>query len=285
MFEARFENKYGLIRFGGGSGPVFRTKEFAGLGPPKKEFKVAGYAGQPGQELISEKDLARVITLSGDVIPRGSMQRELARMIKILYHPGKLTILSGSRKRSIRCRCTDFDDPERRGKKNAGTVIQFTCDNPYFTDDERRRVDLFQRKNLIQTTFTLPCAFSSRVNRLNVINSGDVQTEPVFTIYNSGTASALAESYGIEIENHTTGQSLLIERHTQSGEVITIDIPARKITSSIAGDITASISQDTYLSDFWLSEGANDIEAVNYNAGEDISVVMEYDNKYIEAVY
>lgn len=284
MFEARFENEYGLIRFGGGSGPVFRTKEFAGLGPPKKEFKVAGYAGQPGQELISEKDLARVITLSGDVIPRGSMQQELARMIKILYHPGRLTILSGSRKRSIRCRCTDFDDPERRGGKISGTVIQFTCDNPYFTDDKRRRVDLFQRKNLIKTTFTLPCAFSSRVNRLNVINSGDVQTEPVFTVYNSGV-STFAESYGIEIENHTTGQSLLIERHTQSGEAITIDIPARKITSSIAGDITASISQDTYLSDFWLAEGANDIEAVNYNAGEDISVVMEYDNKYIEAVY
>ena len=110
------------------------------------------------------------------------------------------------------------------------------------------------------------------------------RTEPVFTVYNSGV-STFAESYGIEIENHTTGQSLLIERHTQSGEAITIDIPARKITSSIAGDITASISQDTYLSDFWLAEGANDIEAVNYNAGEDISVVMEYDNKYIEAVY
>lgn len=284
MFEARFENGYGLIRFGGGRGPVFHVREIAGLGPPKKEFNVTGYAGQPGQELISEKDLARVITLSGDIITP-HMQSEAARMVKILYHPGRLTILSGHRKRSILCRCTDFDDLERRGKDISRAVIQFTCDNPYFTDDSAQKVDLFRRKDLIKTTFTLPCAFSSRINRLTVINSGDVKAEPVFTIYNSGGTSAAAESYGIEIENSTTGQSLLVERNTQPGEAITIDIPGRRVTSSIAGDITASISQDTFLSDFWLAEGANDIEAVNYNAGEDISVVMQYNNKYIEAVY
>lgn len=285
MFEARFENEYGLIRFGGASGPVFRTIEISGLGPPKKEFNVTGYVNQPGQELISEKDTARTITLAGDIISPGTLQQEASRMIKILYHPGRFTILSGNRKRSIGCRCTDFDDLERHGKDIASMVIQFTCDNPYFTDETRQSVELFQRKNLIKTQFTLPCMFSSRTNRLDIINSGDVRAEPVFTIYNSGNVQAFAESYGIELANHTTGQSILIERHTTNGEVITVDIPNRKITSSIEGDITSSISQDTYLSNFWLEEGANDVEAVNYNAGEDISVVMTYDNQYIEAVF
>lgn len=284
MYEARFENEHGLIRFGGGKGPIFHTTEIVGLGPPKKEFNVTGYINQAGQELISQKDMARVITISGDIISK-NVQQEMSRIMKILYHPGILTVLYGNRKRSIKCRCTEIDDAEHHGRQIASTVIQFTCDNPYFTDDTRQKVNLFYRENLIQSTFTLPCAFSIRTNRVNAVNAGDVQAEPVFTIYNSGASVTLGDTYGIELVNHTTDQSILIERLFTDGETVVVNIPERIITSSTAGDITSSISQNSYLSNFWLLEGVNDVEVINHNVGDEISVVMEYDNQYIEAVF
>ena len=287
MFEARYENERGLIRFSGGSGSIFRTLKIAGLGPPAKEFNVTGYAGQPGQTLISEKDLARTITLSGDVTVPDVIHQELSRMMRILYFPGKLTIASGNRKRSINCRCTTFDEPERHGRNIASLVLQFTCDHPYFTDEEPRTVNLFHRKDLIQSSFTLPCVFTERIHRQEVDNAGDFRAEPVITIYNEyqpAGISLLSLDYGVEIINHTTGQKILLERETVPGEVVIIDIPKRRITSNLAGDITASISQDTFLSDFWLETGRNDVESINYSLGENICVVMQYDNQYIEAV-
>ena len=84
--------------------------------------------------------------------------------------------------------------------------------------------------------------------------------------------------------NHTTGQQLVLERAAAAGEVVTIDIPNRQIVSSLDGDVTSVISQDTYLSDFWLDVGVNDVEAVSYATGERIGVVMTYYNQYVEAI-
>ena len=287
MFAARYENELGMIQFSGGGDSIFRTFKVVGLGPPSKESNVTGYAGQPGQFLLSEKDLPRTITLSGDVTAPAMVHQELSRMIRILYHPGRLTIASGSRIRSINCRCTAFDDPEYHGRNIASLVLQFTCDNPYFTDEKLRRVDLFYRKDLVQSSFTLPCIFTERIHRLEVINAGDVQSEPIIKVYNDyqkSGVSLFSKDYGVEIINHTKGQKILLEREIISGETITIDIPNRRITSDVAGDITASISLNSFLSDFWLAVGKNDIEVVNYSTGENIGVVMTYDNQYIEAV-
>lgn len=281
--EIHFENALGMIRFRGAGAAGVRLLAVSGLGLVQKEFRVTGYAGQAGQDLLSEKDLARTITLSCD-FQSDAVHQELSRIMKILYRSGMLTVFSGNQKRSIACRCSDLDEPVYYGKNIVKFVVQFTCDNPYFTDGSPQKIDLLQRKSLLKTTFTLPCKFSQRTSRLVVVNNGDVPSEPVFSIYNSGKSSASSESYGIEIENHTTGQNILLERQTASGEVITVDIPNRKITSSMHGDVTYSISQDTFLSNFALSPGANDIEAVNYNAGEDISVVLRYYNLYTEAV-
>ena len=90
---------------------------------------------------------------------------------------------------------------------------------------------------------------------------------------------------GIKIKNHTTGQHMKLDYVPVAEEVITVDIPNRKVTSSINGSILTAISRKTFLSDFWLAEGVNDIEVTNYNAGAAISAVCRYDNQYVEAVY
>lgn len=286
MLEASFENELGRVRLSG-EGSRFRILQMEGLGPPGKEFNVAGYAGQPGQVLFSEKDLARVITVSGDLIAHEGLRDEMARMFRIFYRPGRLTVGAGNKMRSVSCRCTAIEEPERHGRSIAKLVVQFTCDNPYFTDEYAQKVNLFSREDLITSTFTLPCVFTRRTNRLLVVNAGDVRAEPVFTIYNDNRAAAAATAdteAGVAMINHTTGQQLVLERAAAPGEVVTIDIPNRQIVSSLDGDVTSVISQDTYLSDFWLDVGVNDVEAVSYATGERIGVVMTYYNQYVEAI-
>lgn len=288
LFHMTFENAYGSIEFGGGDAPVYRTTEVTGLGPPQKEFNVVSYAGQAGQETIAEKDLPRVITLGGDLCRTEGVQEELSRMARVLYHPGELKIHSGSKKRKIACRCTAFDDPERRGPNVARFVVQFTADNPFFTDFEPREIPVFQRELLLEGSFTLPCMFSKRTSRQNIFNMGDVKTEPIFTIYSldsDAETSAIDGETGIVVTNHTTGQHIQLECSTTPGEVITIDIPNRRVESSKNPDIITTLTGDSFLSNFWLAEGGNDVEVISYNTGETISVICRYDNQYVEAVY
>lgn len=281
MLIVEFESAAGVLRFGTGH---FRLTEAAGLGPPQKEFTVTSYAGEPGQETISEKDLARVITLSGDV--RGPLRQELARMMRVLYLPGELRIASDDKRRRIACRCTAVEEPVRQGGDMARFVVQFTADRPYFTDYAQQRVSVYQQENFLQTTFTLPCALSTRTSRGIVVNAGDVAAEPVLTIACEEAETVLAEEEtGIEVINHTTGQSLFLLYQPEPGETVVINVPERTITSSKDGNLLDKLSRDSYLSQFWLGTGPNDVEAVRHGLVGDVSMECTFDNQYIEAVY
>lgn len=288
MLAISFENDFGRLWLSGSGGLPLRLLAAEGLGLGGKECNVTSYAGQSGQVLLSEKDAARVITLSFDVSAVGGhLREELSRMMRILYHAGRLTVVSGNRRRVIGCRCTAFEEPERHGRELAALVVQFTCDMPYFTDEVPQSVNLFLRSDKVRSSFTLPCVFTERTNRLLVTNRGDVCAEPVFMVHHAAQdeASALDEAIGLELINHTTGQRILVEHGTVPDETVTIDIAERQITSDIDGDITHTLSQDSYLSDFWLDVGVNDVEAVNYNTAARIGVVMRYDNRYVEAIW
>ncbi|MBE7022724.1 MAG: phage tail family protein [Ruminococcaceae bacterium] len=277
-----YENDLGVLEFGGRQ---LYLRSVSGLGMPKRENTVVTYANQPGQILVAERDAARVITLSCDVVRGDDVARELRRMLRVLQHPGRLTVSVGGMQRVIRCRCSEVDEPVRHGRDIRSVVLQLTCDNPYFTDRTPETETLFSHTDLIEDSFTLPCIFTERINRRIVSNQGDFRTEPVFTIYNApNEAALLAEAVGVELLNHTTGQRLMLEYAIGAGETVTVDIPNRRIVSSTAGNIVAVLSADSYLSDFYLVPGPNDLEAVNYNTGENISVSLSYDNLYIEAV-
>ena len=288
--EFFYENQWGTIHFKGGSrahGAGIYVKAVTGLGMPGKEYQIASYVNRPGQEVISARDLERVITLSVDVCSRHNVQEEVRCMTSVLYHPGTLTILSGTVHRKIACRCSGMEPPEYQGKHIVSVILQLTCDNPYFTDDMPHKVTLFARRDLVSGTFTLPCVFTERTTRKTVTNQGDVSVEPVVTIYNTGSAaveSELTDDYGIYVVNHTTNKTLTLLYHTVPGEFITLDIPSRRVTSNLNGNLIASLAQDSFLSDFCLETGTSDIEVIRHNPSEEINVLLTYDQQYIEAV-
>jgi len=281
-----FKNDLGELALHAGPYPstgIF-IKSMQGLGFVATEDAVVSYVNQPGQVVVSQKDPARVITLSCDIVGRDNSAELLRRMIRILRKEGRLTVCDGVVRRAIRCRCTHVEEPERKSRHIFSTVLQFTCDCPYFTDAKERQVTLFERRDLVQGSFTLPCVFTERVHRCIVYNQGDFRAEPVFRLYNTKTAETVESAADILFVNHTTGQKIVLTHLMTEGEVVTVDIPNRKVESSVCGNLISFLSQDSYLSDFWLEQGVNDLEIINHNTETNTSVLLCYDNQYIEAV-
>ena len=257
-------------------------KAVSGLGLPKRDCAVIGYAGQPGQELLSCRDVGRVITLSFD-LAAGAVE-ELSRVLGILYEPGVLTLENGARKRRISCRTEAVEEPEKRGPGLYSLVAQFVCDKPYFTDEAPVRAPLFYRRDLIESGFLLPCVFTERQDSCVLKNLGDVAAEPVFTVANVGKEESTSEKQGILLKNGRTAKTLHLDYATAPGETLLVDVPGRQIVSSLWGDVTDCLSPDSYLSDFVLLPGENPLLAESLRPGEALSVSLAYDNLYTEAV-
>lgn len=108
---------------------------------------------------------------------------------------------------------------------------------------------------ILNDEFTLPCVFTKSVNEKTLINSGDCETYPVFTVtYNSDLQSGI-----IAIENITTDKKITINYTTSKGETLTVDTFNQTVTSSKNGNITGKITLDTEF--FSLLKGENRVKA------------------------
>lgn len=285
-----YENQWGTIHFCGkrktaDSGVYLKT--ITGLGLPEVEYQTESYVKIPGQRVVQKRDLERVITLSVDVCSEKQMMKIIRNLSCIMYHPGMLTVLSGTIQRKISCRLGRMEEPVRQGRQITSVVLQLICDKPYFTDPSPCKTELYSRRDLICHEFTLPCVFTERTTRTNVINDGDVNVEPILTFYNVGThagSEVQTEHFGVEVVNHTTGKILKLNCNTEPSEVIEVDIPNRKITSNYRGNLITMLASESFLSDFLLITGCNDIEIINHNITEEIQVLLSYERQYVEAV-
>jgi len=259
--------------------------EITGLGYPNKTASTVTYAGQDGQSFTGEVMTARTITISANICNDGNLQNTISNACRILNHLVTLRIESGLMRRQISCRCNAFTcDPPNGAYQHI--VLQLIADKPAFEDYDSTEINIFRRVDLISTPFILPMEFTHRYTDAHIYNSGDNRAEPIFYISNSPVdgIALLDDEIGILITNETTGQHIKLDTTTQDGEIITVDIPHRKITSSTRGNIINTMSLDTFLDDFWLDIGDNRIVVTNYNTTEQISVVCTYKNQYIEAV-
>ena len=275
--QIEFVNETGKISMGSGSD--LRIIEIDGVGLAPKTRNVASYADIVGQNKLSETVNARTITIKGD-IKSTAPQSILTRMMRILNGTGTLKMRFGSKRRSIKADCTEFDISDRNGAYQP-FIIQFICDYPYFSDINSTQIHVFNVQKRLKTAFSLPCVFSTRTAEKDILNKGDVICEPILDI----TAMTSGEENGsIIIANETTAQTIKLNYKPIKDEVVTVDIEKRKITSSVNGDIVYSLDDDSYLSDFYLAKGSNRIRVTNESGGE-INVLCRFSNKYVEAVY
>nr|DAG49073.1 MAG TPA: tail protein [Caudoviricetes sp.] len=279
MTYITYENEAGRLEFCGGGGAPLRIIAIDGLGIPPRTFETAAYYRQPGQETLSATDEPRTITIKFDLNSCGDIIQDVSQITRILYHPGTLTIYNSNRQRSINCYCGAFE-PADRYRQIRAFAAQFVCDFPYFTDGEIHKNDIIKVTNLIKTRFSFPMPFSTLVAEADIVNLGDVDTEPEFYIYNTG--SAFTDKV-ISIYNDTTGQKVSFRASMGLESAIQVNIAARQILLD-STDITSQITTDTFLSDFWLQPGKNHIRADTADHSGGLGVVCCHRNLYIEAV-
>ncbi len=312
MLHISYQNENGKLDFrGGNERNSWRILEIDGLGIAPKSFNTAQYPATVGQRTLSETTGARTISIQCDVNSiksqyggASSNRWEISNTLKILNEPGTLLISNGYKTRKISARCAEAVQGERYG----GYVVfamQFVCDYPYFEDKHTTKVPLFQVEHLLGSTerwylkdgqltkdgiesgkFILPCMFTRYISRANVVNIGDVDTEPIIRIcLNGGTYNGTDGVPGtLVIRNETTNQQieLNLEDAESTTEVI-IDIPTRKIYSQDNKNLIHHLAPTSFLSDFWLKKGQNEICIDNYISKSSV-VECEFSNKYIEAV-
>ena len=314
MLHIVYENKIGRLDFNGGKGcHPWRILEIDGLGLTGKNYETVEYPGGIGQRTLSETLNARTISIQCDVnsiksiyyiSKKWSNRREISRALKILNEPGTLIICDGYRTRKIMARCVEAVQGERHGGYTV-FAMQFVCDYPYFEDKDVTTIPLFKVENLIGTTtrwylkngeltsesieaskFILPCLFTRKTARANVINFGDIDAEPIIRISLNGERyDDSVESFGmLIIHNESTKQKieLNLQDAGDTKEVI-VDIPNRKIYSQDNENLIHHLSPTSFLSDFWLQKGDNLISVDNYISSACV-VECEFSNKYVEAV-
>lgn len=280
MLNLKYKSGRGEVRLSGDSSAIFRITETDGFGVAERSYTAATYTGSDGQSTISSKYLPRTITLSGDIVS-DDIRTEFSRAVDIMSEPGYLYVSDGRADRRIYCNQMNFPDINRilRGKI-ATFAVQFVCDSPYFEDAADTEIPIYRRIKNLSTPFTLPAVFGTTAAENTAFNIGSAAVEPVIAIRFTKTLSS-AET--VTVTNSTTGAFVSFSYTPQSGDVVKIDIPGRRLTSSRLGTITEQLSDDTYLSDFRLERGRNVIGVSVGDAQSGAVVACIFNNKYLES--
>lgn len=273
-----YENELGRISLGGGHADSFNITEINGLSFPETEADTVRFSGVPGQTVVSVAVLPRTITISGDIEDKTGIKTQ--KGAKVFSKSGTLYVVSNSRKRMIKSRCTSFT-PEKRKGIFVPFTLQLVCDNPYFEDISKTKESILKKEKLLKSPFILPVMFSKRITEARIINRGTYENEPVFEITCKENAAC---PKGIVIKNLTTGKSIELLTDVLKDEIITVDINQRKITSNIRGNLLGTLGENSKLSELYLAVGINDIWANAEEEPELLSISCNFRNSYVEAL-
>ncbi len=273
----KYKNLLGTVEMCG----AIRVTRIEGLGLAEKEYDVAIFSGYDGQETVFSRALPRYITIGLEFFSKN--QTELVKnTLRILSQPGYLFIEDDNFSRKIFCNQINAPAPERVLKGQISTlVVQFTCDNPYFEDGQDSRIPLYRRTKNLFGTFSLPMAFGETLMGETIRNVGDFSIEPIITI---NCIKKLETEETVVITNKTTGKSIQFAYTPQGNDEIIIDIKNRTIVSNISGNLINNLSDDSFLGDFVLALGDNDVSVLVGDASSGFAVECRLSNLYDEAV-
>ena len=283
-FALIYESENGIITMTPRSD--YQVMSITGLEQVAAEAYTKRYSRIPGQKTLYKTPEPRTIVIEGRINTLKAQRRFRTDELQKVFDnttEGTLKVNMYGKLRRIKC----YPDTVAFGELNNNKlpfVISLTCDNPYFKDWEDIELSLFTRVNNLIDGMTFPRVFSYRYTQGNAINNGMANIEPIIII-EAGEPTPDAPETGILIENETTGKSILLEYVPSDGEIITIDIPQRKIISSINGDITRYKPLEYSLSEFVFVKGANMIKFTNKDGGQPLTAKAVYSNLYTEAMF
>ena len=276
-----YKNDFGTVTINGTGKGAVRLCGIDGLGIASNEYITAVYTGQDGQSTLSARVLPRCITLALEVTG-DNFAKTLKDTLKVLSRQGMLYIESENLSRRIQCNQVQIPDVDRILKGKISTIaVQFVCDNPYFEDSEDIVLPLYGRYKGLETPFSMPCVFGEIIAGAQIENVGDLDVDPQITLY---YPDLLENAENVTVVNTTTGKGICLDYAPQAGDIVVIDVKSRTITSSKSGNLLNYISADTFLGDFVLKRGINQISVSLGDVTSGFAVQCRYSNLYQEAV-
>lgn len=248
----------------------------SGLDIPTPEYERVTFAKENGTTTVGKRDLMRTITMSIDVHDtKGIIRRKMNRVI---HEEGNLIFITkNGQRRKISAKIGKAES-NPMGAGYFSYVLQFDCDYPYFSDIYPNESFIFNRRNLVSDTFTLPCVFTERSSYADIFNMGDKYVYPKIIIENIGQADS--SDTVLTVLNETTGAFIKMNHQWAVGEVLTFDLETRKIVSSISGNVTKKMTDDTEFSKFYYEVGKNIISCESTSLNALFSAKSLYDSEY-----
>ena len=293
MFRVLYESTAGQIEFGGGDSKIANLTELSGIGIPDRKYNTIDYTGQPGQKTTDRKDSARIITLAGDLY---GGQTELENFLDIVYADGTLYFEFDTQKRRIPCKFYAMSDVKRSaGCDVIPFAVQFIADYPYFLDYEDvvayvfRLEDLWpnlkgsKNKPIVSLTTVDSGMATRRIKELEFEMGGIRGVYPTLYIENlSESTSSTTWTVTVTLSESDGTERAVIELpdRVYPGETIKFDLKHRQIESTRSGDITNTITDRTFLSDFILKPGYNKI-TLTCQTSDTLSAWVVYSPEYI----
>lgn len=275
--KIRYISQGGTVDMGGGGNIISNISRINGFDMPSPNYEEVTYAGENGTTTTGKTDLPRIMTITGDFY---GGQKERNKVLKAFYYPGELYCDFGKTKRKISCKCTNCDDIENYYNSGInGFTVQFQADYPYFSDYYDTMVSLASYVNRVTDTFTLPCVFTELKTYGNVENRGDMICYPVITL--STPYEPTLDTQILCISNDTTGANIKLNYRMQKDEIITVDLSTRRIDSNVSGNITNSMTDDTYLDKFYLEPGENLLRFSSSDKRQLITAYVTFNNLYL----
>ncbi len=300
MSHITFQNELGTLSFSGEGSSNLAVSEIQGLGTPDKNYQTRNYIDFDGQTTISSSFTPRTISMVFDIVS-GDVSKISSDIYRIFSKGGTLYTEFKNGARRIEVNQIFVDSFVPRGTALRSFVVQFICDNPYFSDTYPILKACYETvKNIRYDSKTkswnldTPLIWGTNSNDVTLINSGDSRVYPTLTVYSSGTAE---DNRGIELlrvdpkNPDNVLQRFAITHKLSDGEVITFcfnqrsDLKRRYIKSSLGTNLLNTRTEDSSLDNFYLEPGENRIILNNLSPGNTLSASITYDNQYVEGVY
>lgn len=282
----QLSNEYGIFEIGGGTHPNANLQEITGLGLVSKETEEVSYSGMDGAVILNERCSSRTMTLKFDYY---GDRKLITTFFKILQKPVKFVLLDENQYyREIECRViSDVENVTIIPHRWHELTLQLTAPEPWFKSELkriniRRFVNHFPNVSENDSWYVqLPATATSTIDHAEADNDGDDKIYPIINITNTAEVTGEANDYIAVKINDSTAK---IMYHMAKDEQITFNFPERKIISSVHGNITKKITNDTILSNMYLDVGRSVISVESSKAADVLSCTAEYQIKYGMAV-
>ena len=268
-----YNNKFGTVAMSGNGDCSFSICDIDGIHLPGKDRTLIHFHNKDGYDETHSFYGQRVITISGDI--KSNNYNELKKAIHIFSSPGTLTISTDYSSYQIWVNDITFKT-QKKNNVYTSYCVQMTCDISHFYDCTDTHSGIYSRTPLITKNTFLPAVFTKRTIGGVVENNGNVICEPKIIIHCLSTTP----EEPITIINKTTDKQITINYSATSGEIITIDIPKRLITSNINGDITSYLDAESYLCDMTLINGENEMDVITFSDNKNMEMFIIHRNLY-----